>query len=161
MNEKYSKNSYDNPNYYVSLVIFQTYKNVIWKNVHSFRWFLWFFFLPKLILYHIDYAFMTFIMYIWTTFVKATFSKSINFKIKNMFKTNVLKSIIKKKFISSNPFVLLIIISNLKKERCTFAIKKKVFEKNKDYSFSKFECFNEHAKIILICVKQWACKLCN
>jgi hypothetical protein len=26
---KYSKNIYDNPNYYVSLVIFQTYKNAI------------------------------------------------------------------------------------------------------------------------------------
>jgi hypothetical protein len=26
INGKYSKNNYDNPNYYVSLVIFQTYK---------------------------------------------------------------------------------------------------------------------------------------
>ncbi len=29
---KYSKNNYDNPNYYVSLVIFQTYKNVVLKS---------------------------------------------------------------------------------------------------------------------------------
>jgi hypothetical protein len=29
INEKYSKEIYDNPNYYASLVIFQTYKNVI------------------------------------------------------------------------------------------------------------------------------------
>jgi hypothetical protein len=35
INEKYSKNIYDNPNYYVSLVIFQTYKNAILRNVHS------------------------------------------------------------------------------------------------------------------------------
>jgi hypothetical protein len=28
-NEKYSKRNYDNPNYYASLVIFQTYKNAI------------------------------------------------------------------------------------------------------------------------------------
>jgi hypothetical protein len=39
--------------------------------------------------------------------------------------------------------------------------KKRMFEKNKDKSLSKFECFNEHAKKNLICVKQWACKLCN
>jgi hypothetical protein len=37
---KYSQKIYDNPNYYVSLVIFQTYKNVILKNVHSLGWFL-------------------------------------------------------------------------------------------------------------------------
>jgi hypothetical protein len=30
-----------NSNYYVSLVIFQTYKNAVLKNVHSFGWFLW------------------------------------------------------------------------------------------------------------------------
>jgi hypothetical protein len=29
---------YGNPNYYVSLVIFQTYKNAILKNVHSLGW---------------------------------------------------------------------------------------------------------------------------
>jgi len=35
INEKYSKKHYDNPNYYASFVIFQTYKNVILKSVHS------------------------------------------------------------------------------------------------------------------------------
>jgi hypothetical protein len=35
INEKYSKNNYNNPNYYASLVIFQTYKNVVLRNVHS------------------------------------------------------------------------------------------------------------------------------
>jgi hypothetical protein len=35
INEKYSKNNYDNPNYYASLVIFQTYKNVVLRNVRS------------------------------------------------------------------------------------------------------------------------------
>jgi hypothetical protein len=29
INEKYSQKLYDNPNYYASLVIFQTYKNVV------------------------------------------------------------------------------------------------------------------------------------
>jgi hypothetical protein len=37
-NEKYSKNFYDNPKYYISLVIFQTYKNAILKTVHSLGW---------------------------------------------------------------------------------------------------------------------------
>ncbi len=36
IDEKYSKNIYDNPNYYASLVIFQTYKNVILRSVQSF-----------------------------------------------------------------------------------------------------------------------------
>jgi hypothetical protein len=40
INEKDSKNIYDNSNYYVSLVIFQTYKNAILRIAHSFRWFL-------------------------------------------------------------------------------------------------------------------------
>jgi uncharacterized protein (DUF2461 family) len=35
INKKYSKTIYDNPNYYVSHVIYQTYKNVILRNVHS------------------------------------------------------------------------------------------------------------------------------
>jgi hypothetical protein len=35
INAKYSKNNYDNPNYYVSLVIFQTYKNAVLRSVHS------------------------------------------------------------------------------------------------------------------------------
>jgi hypothetical protein len=40
INGKYSKKIYDNPNYYASLVIFQTYKNAILRNVHSLGWFL-------------------------------------------------------------------------------------------------------------------------
>jgi hypothetical protein len=37
---KYSQNIYDNPNYYGSLLIFQTYKNVDLKSVHSLGWLL-------------------------------------------------------------------------------------------------------------------------
>ncbi len=51
-------------------------------------------------------------------FIKTTFSKSIIFKVKNMFEPNVLKLIIKK-IIDSNLCALLIIhvkISNLQKE---------------------------------------------
>jgi len=44
INGKYSQKNYDNPNYYVSLVIFQTYKNVVLKSVHSLGWFLWLWF---------------------------------------------------------------------------------------------------------------------
>jgi hypothetical protein len=40
INEKYSKNIYDNAKYYVSLVIFQTYKNVVLRSVHSLGWLL-------------------------------------------------------------------------------------------------------------------------
>jgi hypothetical protein len=40
INGKYFKKNYDNPNYYVSLVIFQTYKNVVLISVHSFGWLL-------------------------------------------------------------------------------------------------------------------------
>jgi hypothetical protein len=40
INGKYSKRNYDNPNYYVFLVIFHTYKNAIIKNVHSLGWLL-------------------------------------------------------------------------------------------------------------------------
>jgi hypothetical protein len=36
INEKYCKNNYDNPNYNASFMIFQTYKNVILRNVHPF-----------------------------------------------------------------------------------------------------------------------------
>ncbi len=46
INEKYSQKYYDNPNYYASLVIFQTYKNVILKNVHSLEWLFWLCFYP-------------------------------------------------------------------------------------------------------------------
>jgi hypothetical protein len=40
IDEKYYKNNYDNPNYYASFMILQTYKNVILRNVHSFGWLL-------------------------------------------------------------------------------------------------------------------------
>jgi hypothetical protein len=40
INGKYSKKIYSNSNYYVSLVIFQTYKNTILKSVHSLEWLL-------------------------------------------------------------------------------------------------------------------------
>jgi hypothetical protein len=39
INEKYSKKNYDNLNYYVSLVIYQTYKNVVLRSLHSLGWF--------------------------------------------------------------------------------------------------------------------------
>jgi hypothetical protein len=39
INEKIPK-IYDNPNYYASLVIFQTYKNVVLRSVHSLGWLL-------------------------------------------------------------------------------------------------------------------------
>jgi hypothetical protein len=38
INEKYSKKHYDNPNYYVSLMIFQTCKNIILKSVDPLTW---------------------------------------------------------------------------------------------------------------------------
>jgi hypothetical protein len=40
INKKYSKKHYDNPNYCASLMIFQTYKNVVLKSVHSVGWIL-------------------------------------------------------------------------------------------------------------------------
>jgi hypothetical protein len=40
INESYSKTFNDNPNYYASLVIFQTFKNAFLKNVHSLGWLL-------------------------------------------------------------------------------------------------------------------------
>jgi hypothetical protein len=40
INEKYSKKLYDNPNYYASLVIFQTHKNTVLRSVHSLGWLL-------------------------------------------------------------------------------------------------------------------------
>jgi len=63
-------------------------------------------------------------------FVNATFSKSIIFKVKNMFEPNEFKSIIKIIVISSSPFALLIInvkiLFNFQKEWCTFDRKKDV-----------------------------------
>jgi len=35
--EIYSQKNYDNPNYYASVVIFQTYKNAVLRSVHLFR----------------------------------------------------------------------------------------------------------------------------
>jgi hypothetical protein len=49
INEKYSKSFYDNLNYYVSLVIYQTYKNAVLKSVHSLGSLLWFCFYPHFI----------------------------------------------------------------------------------------------------------------
>ncbi len=46
INGKYSTNFYGNSNYHVSLVIFQTYKNVVLRSVHSLRWLLWLCFYP-------------------------------------------------------------------------------------------------------------------
>jgi hypothetical protein len=46
INGKYSQKNYDNPNYYASFMIFQTYKNVVLKIVHSFGWLLWLCFYP-------------------------------------------------------------------------------------------------------------------
>ncbi len=84
------------------------------------------------------------------TFVKATFSKSIIFKVKNTCEPNVFKWVTKNKFITSNTFAFLIInvkiLSNFQKEWCTFGGKKNVWKK-KDCSLSKFECF-EQAKNI-------------
>jgi hypothetical protein len=40
INGKHSKKHYDNPNYYASFVIFETYKNAILKSVQSLGWLL-------------------------------------------------------------------------------------------------------------------------
>jgi hypothetical protein len=40
INGKYSQKNYDNPNYYASPMIFQTYKNVVLRNVHLLWWLL-------------------------------------------------------------------------------------------------------------------------
>ncbi len=47
INRKYSKNNYENPNYYVSFAIFETYKKVVLRSVHSLGWFLWLCFYPR------------------------------------------------------------------------------------------------------------------
>jgi hypothetical protein len=54
INGKYSPKNYDNLNYYVYFVIFQTYKNLVLKNVHSLGWLLWLCFHPKDIFYFIE-----------------------------------------------------------------------------------------------------------
>jgi len=38
INGKYSQKHYDNSNYCVSFMIFQTYKNAILRSVHAFTW---------------------------------------------------------------------------------------------------------------------------
>jgi hypothetical protein len=61
----------------------------------------------------------------------------------------------KKKIINSRPFALLIInVNPLQYSKGIMHIwqKKNTFEKNKDYPFLRFECF-EHAKTFFICVK--------
>ncbi len=103
-------------------------------------------------------------IYIWTTFVKATFSKSTIFKIKNSFEPNVLKWVIKK-LISSNPFALLIInvkvLPNFQKEWCTFGRKKRCLKNTR--AFVHFQALNalNMQKNIIIIGKFWACKICN
>jgi len=47
---------YDNPNRYVSLVIFQTYKKLVLKSVHSLGWFLWLCFYPRILVRLTSYA---------------------------------------------------------------------------------------------------------
>ncbi len=78
------------------------------------------------------------ITYIWTTFIKATFSKSIIFKVKSIFEPNVFKWVIKIVFINSSPFPLLIInvkiLLNFQKGTCTFGKKKRTFEKKQGLS---------------------------
>ncbi len=92
-----------------------------------------------MILYHVYYTFMPSITYIWTTLVKATLSKSIIFRVKSTFEPNVLKWVIKTIFISSNPFVILIInvkiLSNFQKEWCTFGRKKGHLKKTRTVHF--------------------------
>ncbi len=86
-----------------------------------------------MILYYVYYGIMPFIIYIWTTFIKATLSKSIIFKVKSTFESNVHKWVIKIIFISSSHFAFLIInvktLSNFQKAWCTFGRKKNVKKK--------------------------------
>jgi hypothetical protein len=70
-----------------------------------------------LILYYVYYALIPSITYILTTFVKATFSKSIIFKVKNTFEPNVFKWVIKIIFINSSHFALLIINAKILSKR--------------------------------------------
>jgi hypothetical protein len=63
-----------------------------------------------------------------------------------MFETNVFESVIKNNFISSRFFALLIInvkiLSNLKKERCTFGKKKECLKKLKIVHFRGLSALN-------------------
>ncbi len=44
--------NYDNSNYYASLMIFQTYKNAVLKNVHTLGWLFWLCFYPLTTLFN-------------------------------------------------------------------------------------------------------------
>ncbi len=106
----------------------------------------------NLILYHVYYAFMPSIIYIWTNFVKVTFSKSIIFKVKSIFEPNVLKSVIKTIFISSSPLSLLNI--NVKwfsilKKWCTFGRKIRCLKKTKTFNSQNMNVLNMQKKIDL------------
>jgi hypothetical protein len=54
INKIYFNKNYDNLNYYASIVIFQIYKNVVLRNVHSLGWLLGLWFYPTIIHYHVD-----------------------------------------------------------------------------------------------------------
>jgi len=86
------------------------------------------------------------ITYIWTTFIKSTVSKSIIFKVKNIFEPNVLKLVKNKIFINSSPFVLLIInekvLFNFQKEWCTFGKKKRHLKKTKTIHSQSLNALN-------------------
>jgi len=60
INEKYSQKTYDNPNFYASFSIFQTYKNVILKDVHSLGWLFWLCFYPLALAFN-NFSFSIFI----------------------------------------------------------------------------------------------------
>ncbi len=91
---------------------------------------------------------------IWTFFlVKTTFSKSIILRSKTLLNQMCWKRVIKT--LIQNPFAILII--NVK----SFPIFKRNgahMVKKKDYSLSRFECF-EHVKTFFISVKLWVCIL--
>jgi hypothetical protein len=65
------------------------------------------------------------VIVITTTFFKSAFSKSIIFKVKNTFEPNVFK------LNNNNKIISVKILSNFKKEWCTFGRKKRTFEKKK------------------------------
>jgi hypothetical protein len=79
-------------------------------------------------------------------FVKVTFSDSIIFKVKATFEPNVLKLVIKKNFINSNPFALINInvkiLSNFQKEWCTFGRKKERLKKIRIVYFQNLNALN-------------------
>ncbi len=94
------------------------------------------------------------ITYIWKFFVKATFSKSIIFRLKNIFESNVLKFVINIIFISSSPFALLIInvkiLSNFQNEWCTFARKKGCLKKRKTIHFQSLNALSMQRHFLFV-----------